>query len=242
MKRLIVSLALVVGTLVVLTPAPVAAEVLRITFSGLKLKFDNGNIFDSDHQPGGNGSTGEATPLTSIVFEKLDDEGAKVADLGSLTGSGLFADILAAGVKPIPKDDWDGVWTTSDSFVDLLTSSGGRFLHLNLPLGWVNVYHETNGLEYVHTEAYDIDNPTRQNLPISGIALDAGNVMVNLTVIGLTNRSPAYPAGPLTRFDSITASGYVEGTFASVPEPGSLTMLMSLAASALAAYAWRRRS
>ncbi len=209
---------LLAGALVATTSLPAAAEELTISVSGLNLMFDNGTIED-------NGAA-----LGSITFQKPSSKYSY-----TLSGSDLdlHADVHIQGVADIPENGWvepsgEGSYFTLSSSTDTL---------LSMPLGNLFVSYANE----LGTKSVEIDgNATgtiTQHLP-DGLVI-GGDITIMLLIDTLVGPAPGVDGEPLVGFGSSGSTGQIAGT--AVPEPGSLMILLGLAASALAACAWRHR-
>jgi len=221
MRRAIASLTVsLVATLAALATTPATADYLYINFHGLGLTFAGGQIYDADHPEGGSGSAADATALTSIVFTKNSTE------VASLT-SNVSADIRL-GVPNIPVDGSVDFTPTSAGFIDLFN---GATMCLHLPVTSATVsYDEDFGFEL---DAF-ASSGIIQNLP-GGLMFDLDEPIdkpISVQLFGIGFTSTTIEGDYLTGFAGSSGYGLSAGTL--VPEPGSLVLLLSLAASALA--------
>ncbi|MBU4270370.1 MAG: hypothetical protein KKA28_00655 [Planctomycetes bacterium] len=212
---------LLTGALVALAAAPpTAADVITIDFMGLNLKFADGDIYDADHLVGGNGSTADATALGSITFYKNYDYVTSLDD-------DVYADILVQGVPGLPANE--PVATSGGLYVDLLSSSNSTLLRLSI--GAMGVFYTTGSYESVAVSGI-ATGIIAQNLP-DGLIINPGDE-ITIFLMGDSLSGKVFTGELLTGFTS-SGTGQIEA----IPEPGSLMILLSLAASALAVCAWR---
>jgi hypothetical protein len=213
----LVMLLVAASTTLAVTPATADNIAIdTIYFTGLKLTFAAGEI------------TAAPSEADAISFVKNKIEVDYLEE-------DVDAHVLIKGVPGIPPNSQTAVSTSgeSGSYIDLLESSTTL---LHLPVDQLNVrYTNVPGTQSV-TLSGIISGTITQNLSSHGLTINPGDaVSVQLVADQLGSLSTS--GGLLTGFQSANGTAHI--TFIPVPEPASLMILLSLAASSLAAGAWR---
>ncbi|NLF07872.1 MAG: PEP-CTERM sorting domain-containing protein [Pirellulaceae bacterium] len=212
-SKLVILLVVALPAIVVL---PATAENIdTIYIPGLKLTFADGQI------------VANPTNVAAIQFMKDEEEVGFAED-------DVFANILIKGVPNIPENSPDPVTTSgeSGSYIDLLESDTTL---LHLPVDQLNVrYTNNSGVKSV-TISGIISGEITYDLSGYGLTINPNDtVSIQLVADQLTTYGD-----PLTGFVSTNGTGHI--SFTPIPEPSSLALLLSLAASALAVGVYSRR-
>jgi len=213
MRRIqVCCLLIALAAAIAIGASPASAEgVLAINCTNLKLKFDNGVIYDD---PG--------YSLGSIEFF-LDDDIDPIASLDV----NVRADLLVQGVPNLPANT--AVATSGGSFLSLL--SNGETI-LSLSLGSMNVLYNSTGNGSISISGF-ANGILVSNLP-DGVALSANDpIWMLLPAENLGGKH--FTDGKLDQFTS-TGGGTAE-IIGQVPEPCALALW---AAAAVALLAWRK--
>jgi hypothetical protein len=230
MRRFIASLTMfAAGALVALATSPATADMIELDFSGLNLTFASGQIYDSSNVAGGSGNYNEATLLGSVIYYR----DSNYVGSSTETGTSVYADVLVNNVGPIPAND--SVDSFGGSFVSLLTNSGTL---LALPIDSMNISYTKSLITENVMLSGVVSGAITQNLPY-GLHISPGDE-VDILLTGDSLQSKSFDGqGRLTGFTS-SGLGQIYTVPADVPEPSSLAALLSLAASAGVAFAWRQ--
>ena len=234
--HLVREISLTVLLIFCLSALPVFAEPIQIHITGLNFTYDGTDIFDSTNIAGGSYNTAQADPLTTIDFYKNS------VYMGSLTANdNIFADLLIDNVKNIPNSG--GMITTGDGLagfgLDLLQNNGSQTTPLlslkinQLPLSYsgAGIFVAVGGLA---------DSIVAQNLPF-GLTLSTQDP-ISLLVSSSNLTNVTSNGNFLSGFNAFGTSD-INGTSTSnnVPEPATITALISLATVGLLTLVIRRR-
>jgi hypothetical protein len=231
---------LTLTTLLALATDSPASVGLDIQIVGLSFKYDesqNGSLFDSNSIAGGHGNISEATRVSQIDFSLGNQL------VGSLMNSeGLYCDFLVQGIKNIPKAGGLVNATASgpDFGFDLLTSTQGRFLALDLETVTVNyIRTQTNStVKFSFMAGGPSATLLSQNLPF-GLVIDPGEpISIVVSSRSVSNRIEV--GDYVTAFSTSGGTADVYGD--QVPEPAGFAILLGIGVLGLEFQAWRKRS
>jgi hypothetical protein len=213
-------LAILAIALLAFLPVAASAATIQIQFSGLDLVYNGSTIYDATSSNGGTGNPADSDPLFTMSFIK---DGVF---LGTLTQD-IYADVAIIGVSNIPVAGGT-VYSTGGGIFDLLTSSAGWGLALDVASGFQVTYNQTS-INFLGSGL--ASNIYGQSLPF-GLAI-GDPVQISFSTGNLTNVTSS--GGYLTGFNS-SGTGEVAGT---VPEPGTL-LLLGTGLVGIASFARRR--